>query len=64
MALTDRKFSSDLRRLMTTTKVCALLHDKPLVILRQETTVELALQVQSCPLKRLNELFLMVSCSQ
>ena len=45
MALTDRKFSSDLRRLMTTTKVCALLHDKPLVVLRQESTVELCLQV-------------------
>ena len=39
-------FSSDVRNLLTRTKVSTLLHDKPLVILRQETTVELALQAR------------------
>ncbi|KAK9901266.1 hypothetical protein WJX75_003216 [Coccomyxa subellipsoidea] len=40
----DKEFDSELRKLTTGTKLSTLLRERPLVVLKQETTVELALQ--------------------
>lgn len=41
----DEDISSAVRNVTVRTKVSTLLRDKPLVVLKQGTTVELALQV-------------------
>ena len=42
----DRSYSTDVRNLLTKTKVSTLLRDQSVVVLKQETTVELALQAR------------------
>lgn len=41
----DEEYDSALRKLTTGTKLCTILRERPLVVLKQDTTVELALQV-------------------
>ena len=42
--MSDKEFNKDVRELLIRTKVSTLLRDRPVVLLKQESTVELALQ--------------------
>ena len=41
----DKEFNKDVRELIIRTRVSTLLQERPVVLLKQESTVELALQV-------------------
>lgn len=45
----DKDFDCQLRKLTTGTKLSTLLRERPLIVLKQETTIELALQVRILP---------------
>ncbi len=47
--MSNNEFNKDVRELLIRTKVSTLLRDRPVVLLKQESTVELALQAR--PLK-------------
>ena len=47
----EKEFNKDVRELMIRTKVSTLLQERPVVLLKQESTVELALQV-TCILRK------------
>ncbi len=47
--MSNKEFNKDVRELLIRTKVSTLLRDRPVVLLKQESTVELALQAS--PLK-------------
>jgi len=51
----NKEFNKDVRELIIRTKVSTLLKDRPVVLLKQESTVELALQASRTP--ALNECF-------
>lgn len=44
----DKEFNKDVRELIIRTKVSTLLKERPVVLLKQESTVELALQASPC----------------
>ena len=48
-SMSNKEFNKDVRELLIRTKVSTLLRDRPVVLLKQESTVELALQAS--PLK-------------
>ena len=45
----NKEFNKDVRELIIRTKVSTLLKDRPVVLLKQESTVELALQASQTP---------------
>ena len=58
--MSNKEFNKDVRELLIRTRVSTLLRERPVVLLKQESTVELALQANPLQLHRLPCLHLKV----